>query len=261
MDFNLTDEQQMLRDAVRRFVGEQYAFEARRRVLDSADGFSKQNWRTYAELGWIALGLPEDVGGLNCSFVETAIVMEEFGRVLAMEPYASSAILCARIVDVSGRSELREALLPALGEGKLLMALAHSEADSRYNLAAVGATTARAVGEGYVLDGSKMLAFDSPSADQLIVSARLDSGFGLFLVPRETAGVSLQPYPLIDDTRASDVEFKAVRLTASALLVEPQRALEVLEEAIDRTVLAQVAEALGAMEAVLDITKIGRAHV
>lgn len=254
MDFNLTDEQQMLRDAVRRFVGEQYAFEARRRVLDSADGFSKQNWRTYAELGWIALGLPEDVGGLNCSFVETAIVMEEFGRVLAMEPYASSAILCARIVDVSGRSELREALLPALGEGKLLMALAHSEADSRYNLAAVGATTARAVGEGYVLDGSKMLAFDSPSADQLIVSARLDSGFGLFLVPRETAGVSLQPYPLIDDTRASDVEFKAVRLPASALLVEPQRALEVLEEAIDRTVLAQVAEALGAMEAVLDIT-------
>lgn len=254
MDFNLTDEQQMLRDAVRRFVGEQYAFEARRRVLDSADGFSKQNWRTYAELGWIALGLPEDVGGLNCSFVETVIVMEEFGRVLAMEPYASSAILCARIVDMSGRSELREALLPALGEGKLLMALAHSEADARYNLAAVGTTTAKAVGEGYMLEGSKTLAFDSPSADQLIVSARLDSGFGLFLVPRETAGVTLQSYPLIDDTRAADVEFKAVRLPASALLVEPQRALEVLEEAIDRTVLAQVAEALGAMEAVLEIT-------
>lgn len=254
MDFNLTDEQQMLREAVRRFTQEQYSFEARRRLLESEQGFGADNWNSYAELGWLALGLPEDVGGLNCSFVETALVMEEFGRVLALEPYASSAILCARIIDASEKSEHREALLPALGEGKLRMALAHSEADARYNLAAVRFTKAERSGEGFVLDGVKTLAFDAPAADQLIVSAHIDEDFGLFLVPRGANGVSLSEYRLIDGTRAADVEFKAVHLPASALLVEPARALKVLEEAIDRTVLAQVAEALGAMEAVLEIT-------
>lgn len=254
MDFNLTDEQQMLRDAVRRFAQEQYTFEARRRWLESEPGFGHENWRSYAELGWLALGLPEDVGGLDCSFVETALVMEEFGRVLALEPYASSAILCARIVDVSGNGEHRAELLPALGEGKLRMALVHSEADARYNVATVQSTTAKRSGDGYVLDGVKTLAFDAPAASQLIVSARLDDGFGLFVVPRDASGVSLNAYPLIDGMHAADVEFKAVRLPASALLVEPARALGVLEEAIDRTVLAQVAEALGAMEAVLEIT-------
>jgi alkylation response protein AidB-like acyl-CoA dehydrogenase len=254
MDFNLTDEQQMLREAVRRFAQEQYTFEARRRVIESAAGCSSENWSSYAELGWLALGLPEDVGGLNCSFVETALLMEEFGRVLALEPYASSAILCARIVDASQKGEHRDALLPALGEGKLRMALAHSEADARYNLGAVQSTTAEATGEGYVLDGLKTLVFDAPSADRLIVSARVNGGFGLFLVEPGLTGVSMNAYPLIDGTHAADVEFKAVKLPASALLVEPDRALAILEEAIDRTVLAQVAEALGAMQAVLDIT-------
>ena len=254
MNFNLTDEQQMLRDAVRRFAAERYTFDARRRLLENADGFSKENWSSYAELGWLALGLPEDVGGLNCSFVETALVMEEFGRVLALEPYASSAILCARIIDASGNVGQRTSLLPAIGEGRLRMALAHSEADSRYSLATVQATAAKSVDDGYVLDGVKTLAFDAPAADQLIVSAALDGGFGLFLVPAETRGVSLSPYPLIDGTRAADVELKAVRLPRPALLVDSSQALGVLEEAIDRTVLALVAEALGAMEAVLEIT-------
>lgn len=254
MDFNLTDEQQMLREAVRRFAQEQYTFEARRRLIDSPEGFGQENWSAYAELGWLALGLPEDVGGLNCSFVETALVMEEFGRVLALEPYASSAILCARMVDASQKAEHRETLLPALGEGKLRMALAHSEADSRYNLAAIYSTMATVTGDGYVLDGQKTLAFDAPAADQLIVSACVNGGFALFVVPREMSGVSMDAYTLIDGSRAADVTFKSVKLPSSALLVEPSHALEVLEEAIDRTVLAQVAEALGAMEAVLDIT-------
>jgi alkylation response protein AidB-like acyl-CoA dehydrogenase len=109
-------------------------------------------------------------------------------------------------------------------------------------------------GNGYVLDGVKTLAFDAPSADQFIVSARFGNGFALFLVPRDADGVSVNAYPLIDGSRAADIEFRSVRLPGSALLVDPSRALDVLEEAVDRTVLAQVAEALGAMEAVLEIT-------
>jgi alkylation response protein AidB-like acyl-CoA dehydrogenase len=255
MDFNLTDEQQMLRDGVRRFAVERYSFESRKRLLASTERFSAENWSTYAELGWLALALPEDAGGLGCSFVETAIVMQELGRVLALEPYATSAILGAHILNASANNSQRQELLSQLGSGELRLALAHTEPDTRYELESVHATTAMAAGDGYVLNGVKTLVFDAPSAHQLIVSAvMLNQGFGLFSVPKETSGVSISAYPLIDGTRAADIELKAVHVPNSALLIEPDRALGVLEEAMDRTVLAQVAEALGAMESVLDIT-------
>jgi alkylation response protein AidB-like acyl-CoA dehydrogenase len=255
VDFNLTDEQQMLRDGVRRFATERYSFEARKRLLATTERFSHQNWRTYAELGWLALALPEELGGLGCSFVETAIVMQELGRVLALEPYATSAILGAHIIGTSGNNEQRAELLPQLGSGELRIALAHSEPDVRYELDTVRATTAKATADGYILRGVKTLVFDAPTADQLIVSAALVGGsFGLFIVPVQASGVTMSAYPLIDGTRAADIVFNDVRVPKTALLLEPPRALDVLEEAIDRTVLAQVAEALGAMESVLEIT-------
>ena len=256
MDFNLTDEQQMLRDGVRRFAVERYSFEARKRLLATVERYSPQNWNTYAELGWLALALPEEVGGLGCSFVETAIVMQELGRVLALEPYATSAILGAHIIGASENNNQRAPLLSQLGTGQLRVALAHSEPGARYELNAVHATTAHATDDGYVLSGVKTLVFDAPAADQLVVSAAMaaEGSFGLFIVPTDAAGVVMNAYPLIDGTRAADIELKALRLPNSALLVSPRRAFDVLEEAIDRTVLAQVSEALGAMEAVLDIT-------
>jgi alkylation response protein AidB-like acyl-CoA dehydrogenase len=255
MDFNLTDEQQMLRDGVRRFAVERYSFEARKRLLATTERFSAENWSTYAELGWLALALPEDAGGLGCSFVELAIVMQELGRVLALEPYATSAILGAHIIGASENKSQRAQVLSQIGTGQLRVALAHSEPDARYELEAVRAT-AQATEDGYVLSGVKTLVFDAPSADRLIVSAALagEGSFGLFIVPTDASGVVMDAYPLIDGTRAADIELKAVHLPKLALLVEPRRALDVLEEAIDRTVLAQVAEALGAMEAVLEIT-------
>ncbi len=255
MDFNLTDEQQMLRDGVRRFATERYSFEARKRLLATAERFSQRNWSTYAELGWLALALPEEVGGLGCSFVETAIVMQELGRVLALEPYATTAVLGAHIISASGNDEQPRELLSQLASGHLRIALAHGEPEARYELDAVRTTTARLTDSGYVLSGIKTLVFDAPAADQLIVSAGLaEAGFGLFIVPTRAAGVAMTAYPLIDGTRAADVELEEVQVPETALLVAPPRALAVLEEAIDRTVLAQVAEALGAMESVLDIT-------
>jgi alkylation response protein AidB-like acyl-CoA dehydrogenase len=255
MDFNLTDEQQMLRNGVRRFATERYSFEARKRLLATTERFSLQNWSTFAELGWLALALPEKVGGLACSFVETAIVMQELGRALALEPYATSAILCAHIIGAAASSEQREELLSRLGIGQLRVALAHSEARARYELDAIHSTTATLTDNGYRLSGSKTLVFDAPSADQLIVSAALPAGgFGLFLVPVEATGLVLTPYPLIDGTRAADIALNDLQLPKSSLLLEPPHASAVLEEAMDRTVLAQVAEALGAMESILEIT-------
>jgi len=256
MNFDLTDEQEMLRDAARRFAGKHYSFTQRRSIMATGDGFSPAAWQAYAEMGWLGLELPEAVGGLECSFVETVLLMEEFGRVLALEPFASSAILCAAIVNKSGNQSQRTALLQSLIEGRVLLALAHSEAGDRYARRGPMHSGAVPTGDGFVLNGEKTLAFDAPSADHLVVSARLETGVGLFLVPKAAAGLGVKGYRLIDGTQAGDVVLRDVRLPESALLIEPARAIEVLEEALDRTVLAQIAEAVGAMEAVLEITNI-----
>lgn len=251
MDFNLNDEQQMLRDGVERFVRENYKFETRRDLLTTAEGFSRDNWQQYADLGWIGMSFPEDAGGLGFSFVETAIILEQFGRGLVMEPYAVNAVLCARIIERSGSKAHRDALLPAISEGKLLVALAHAEAGSRFDLKAVKATTAKAAGKGFTITGTKTLVLGAPTADKLIVSAAVSGGFALFLVDRKAAGVTLREYRLIDGSGAADIEFKDA---AAEQLVDAKNAYDVIEEATDRATLGAVAEALGAMEQVLDIT-------
>jgi alkylation response protein AidB-like acyl-CoA dehydrogenase len=255
MDFNLTEEQQMLRDSARRFVHEHYEPEQRRALTKTESGFSCEHWEDMADLGWLALGLPEDVGGLACSFVEVAILLEEFGRGLVLEPYVSSAVLCGHILEAADNVQARADTLRAVAEGRRRLALAHYESAQRYELAPV-AVRARDTGEGFVLDGTKTLVLDAPAADQLIVSARVEGeeGFALFLLDSATGGVTLQPYPLIDDSRAADVEFTSVRLPRSALLIGPARSQRVMDEALDRATLARVAEALGAMECVMQLT-------
>lgn len=255
MDFNLNEEQRILRDSAARLVAERYPFTARRKLAETALGFDAANWATYAELGWLALELPEELGGLGCSFVETLVLLEEFGRGMVLEPYLASAVLCARIVERSGAQAHRAALLPRLAEGKLQLALADAESDARFDIGHAQAM-ARRSGEGYVLDGFKLMALGAASADRLIVSARVDGEerFALFLVDPQAPGVSIHPYILIDRTRAADIELKSVAIGESDLLIGTGRAPEVLEEALDRATLALVAQMLGMMETVLDVT-------
>lgn len=256
MDFNLTEEQQLLRDSVERFIREQYDFETRRALLKTPDGISREIWRSFAELGWLALGIPEEFGGLGLDFVEVSILMQGLGVGLVLEPVVSTAVLNARILERAENDTQRHAVLPQIAEGGLRIALAHTEAASRFNLACVEATMVERGDEGYALSGTKFMALDAPTADLLIVSARMPDtdGFGLFLVDPGAEGVALDAYRLIDGTSAADIRFDRVSLAAEALLVAPERAPDVLEEALDRCILAQVAEAIGAMGAVMEIT-------
>jgi alkylation response protein AidB-like acyl-CoA dehydrogenase len=255
MDFNVTEEQRMLRDSAKRFVREHYGIEHRRTLSKTESGFSSDHWHRIADLGWLALALPEDVGGLACSFVEVAILLEELGRGLVLEPYVSSALLCAHILDTSDNAPARAQALSAIAEGRRRVALAHHESAQRYDLTPVS-TRAKRQGEDFLINGVKSLVLDAPSADQLIVSARVEDeeGFSLFLVDTATVGVKLETYPLIDDSRAADIELTNVLLPRSALLVGAARSQPVLDLALDRATLARVAEALGAMEAVLELT-------
>jgi alkylation response protein AidB-like acyl-CoA dehydrogenase len=254
MDFNLTDEQQMLRESASRFVREQYGFEARRKwAADS--GWSPERWGQYAEMGWLSLSIPEQFGGLGCSFVETALVAEELGRGIALEPFVGCAVLAARLIeraDAPGLGAQREALLAGIADGSAITLLAHSEPGSRFELDSVQAQ-ARATETGWVIDGTKMMVPGAPSAAHFIVSARLEGqGTALFLVHREA--VVLQAYSLIDGTRAGDLELHGVAVGKDAMLAAPGRAAPLIEEAMDRAALAQVAEGLGCMEAVLALT-------
>jgi alkylation response protein AidB-like acyl-CoA dehydrogenase len=251
MDFNLTEEQRMLRESAARFVREQYGFDARQRWAQES-GWSPECWRRYAEFGWLALGIPEEDGGLGCGFVETVLVAEELGRGMVLEPYAACAVLAARLIELADAPDFpvrRSALLGDIAAGDAIVLLAHGEAGTRFELDGV-TTRARRDGDLWWLEGRKMMVAGAPAATHFIVSARVEGeGIALFLLPRES--VSLHMYPLIDGTRGADIEMRSLPVAAEALIVTPQHGLELLEEAQDRAALAQVAEGLGCMEAVM----------
>jgi alkylation response protein AidB-like acyl-CoA dehydrogenase len=255
MDFNPTNEQLMLRDSARRFVSNEYSWDVHRALSRSELGYSADHWRSFGEFGWLGLGLPESVGGLGCSFVETAILMEELGRALVLEPYVSSAVLCAYVLDRCGNKATRLQALRQLITADCRLALAHWEPSQRYDHSLPHARATRTEA-GFALNGEKSLVLDAHAADHFIVSACLEDerNYSLFLVSRTAPGLRITVYPLIDDSRAADIRLDHVFVPASALLEAPIVSSAILEEAIDRATLARSAEALGAMEAVMQVT-------
>jgi alkylation response protein AidB-like acyl-CoA dehydrogenase len=251
MEFDLTDEQRMLQEGAERFLQESYSFDHRRVTLAGATRCDDSTWRSFAELGWLALLTPEEYGGLGAGPFESVLLAEAMGRRLVVEPFATTAVLCARLIERGSNEALRNDLLPRLAEGKLRVALAALEPGRGYELTNP-ATRARRTGAGYVLNGAKLLVQDEPAAQRLIVSASTDEGVALFAVDKDLPGVTARAYPLIDGRLAADVDFVDVQLPVSAILCNAASAPNVLDEALDRLRVFEVAEALGAMEAVME---------
>ena len=259
MNFNLTEEQRALAGTVQRFLAQQYGFEARRAILRSAEGWSRETWRQLAEMGLLALQVPPEHGGMAPAAIETMVTLNAMGRALLLEPYLSSAILGSALVGALGSPAQREALLPDMAGGGRLVVPAAGEAGARYDLSRV-ATTARRGGAGWVLAGRKAVVLHAPAADLLLVSARTAgaaddaAGISLFAVPTRSPGVRLIPYPLIDGQRAADVVLDEVSLATEALLGAEGAALPALEAAWDLGVAGLCAEAVGVLQATLDAT-------
>jgi len=256
MNFNLTDEQQQLRDTLARFVQKDYAFEKRKAILKSKDGYSREAWKQLADMGLTALGLPEAHGGLPGNAVDTMVVMEVLGRGLVVEPYVATVVLGAGLVAQLGSEAQQQALLPGVASGERLLALAHEEAGGRYELEHVG-TAAKKQGDHYLLNGAKTVVLHGAQADTLIVSARTSGrerdarGISLFLVARGAAGVTVRDNPTHDGQRAAEIAFKNAR---AELLGKEGHGLAALEHAIDRGIAALCAEAVGNMAALVEIT-------
>jgi pimeloyl-CoA dehydrogenase small subunit len=254
MNFDLTDEQRLLGETLERFVADRYNFQSRERYLREPDGFSRAIWTELAELGVLALPFAEDDGGFGAGGVETMLVMQALGRGLVVEPYLSTVILCGTALRLAATPAQKAARLPALIAGETLMALAHGERNAPRNTLTQIRTKATRRDGGWALDGEKSAVLDGDSADLLIVSARTDEGVTLFLADTRAEGISIRGNPTYDGRRIADVTFEGARLTADAMLGAPGAGAGVLRSVIETATAALTAEAVGIMEATLDLT-------
>ena len=259
MDFDLSEEQRMLKESVDRLLEDRYSFEQRKIYTKAPDGWSRELWQQYADLGLLGVPFDSKYGGFGGGPVETMILMEAFGASLVLEPYFATVTLFGGCVRIAGTDAQKTALLPKIAEGKLLGAFAHSERNSRYDLADVQ-TTARKDGAGWVLDGEKTVVIHGDCADKLIVSGRISGsqrdkdGIGLFLVDAKAPGVTRKGYPTQDSLRAADITLKGVKVGAADVLGEPGKAFSIIERVAQSAIQALSAEAVGGMQEMLDIT-------
>jgi alkylation response protein AidB-like acyl-CoA dehydrogenase len=246
MDFDFSDDQQQLRDAVAKWVEKGYSFD-RRRGITAAGGFSREAYNELAELGLAGLYVSEDDGGLGMGPVEGMVVMEQLGRGMVLEPLAQT-LVCSGVLGAYGNPEVKAAWLPGMASGEKLVVLAHQERKARYRTD-VCATVATAAGSGWTLNGTKNVVPAGDQADAFVVPAMANRKLALFVVERGAAGVSTRGHLTQDGARAADVTL----VNSPATLITPD-GQTALEHAIDIGIAALCAEAVGVMDQTLAIT-------
>lgn len=253
MNFDISEEQQMLRESVARFVQDNYDFDTRRGIAASDDAMSRENWQTFAELGWLSIPFAEDVGGFGGNAVDTMVIMEQLGKGLVLEPYVATVLLFGGVIQAAGSAAQQEDWLARVIGGEVLGALAYLERHSRFELNDV-TTTATAEGDGYVINGEKTVVFGGAVADTLVVTARTggeqrdEAGISLFLVDANAEGVSRAGYQLMDGQQVANVTFENCRVGADALLGEAGGGLAPLQAAVNQAIIGLCSEAVGIME-------------
>ncbi len=253
-----SDERQLLQDSLQDYFSNKYSFEHFRTLSQPqhSDGYGKSEWKEYAELGWLGVSMPESAGGSAAGMTELGIIMAAAGGALALEPLIGTAVLGAGALEKAGTADQQQ-LLSKIVLGEHTLAFCHSEPDAGYARNYV-TTVATEAGDNYVLNGGKSFALHADSADSLIVSARLGSSDGplsLFLVPTETQGVEQIAAPALDMRRGAAVSLKNASVPKSARLGTGDNDMTaVVDDIIDRGVLAVCAEAAGAMAAVTEQT-------
>jgi len=259
VDFSYTDEQKMLQESVQKFVQKSYDFNTRNKIIASESGYSKDNWQLFAELGWLTVPFSEADGGFGGSAVDLILMMDEFGKAMLVEPFVPTAVLSGGLIAALGSDEQKSELIAPLMEGGVQLAFAYAEPGSRYNLASV-ATSAKVEGDTVTITGCKIAVLNGSNARKLLVVARESGdkndrdGISIFMVDADVEGVSIQAYPNIDGKMSARVTFDAVKVAVTARLGAAGAAIGALETVIDRATVAVSAEAVGALEALLQKT-------
>ena len=252
MDFDFSDDQQALREAVAKWVEKSYDFERRQQIVKSG-GFDRAVYNELAELGLTGIYVSEEYGGMGMGPVEAMVVLEELGRGIVTEPLAQAFVTSA-VIQAYGSDEVKQQWLPKIASGEALVVLAHQERAARYRLNHV-TTRATKAGNGWTLSGAKSLVPAGDEADAFIVPARSAgadtdaTGIALFLVAKGAQGLAVRGYPTQDGARAAELTLKDTPTTLIAT-----DALPVLEHAVDAGIAAVCAEGVGVMDRLVAIT-------
>ena len=253
MNFDLSEEQQLLSDSVARFVSDQYPLDQRQLTVLSEQGFSSEHWQTMAELGWLGASIPEQYQGFGGNQADTMVLMEQLGKGLVLEPFFASAVLAASALKYGGSDTQQNEWLPQIADGSKQLTLAYAEEQARFDLHDV-ITRAEQNPDGFTLNGRKSMVLHAASADAMIVSARVTgaqtekSGIELFLVDTNAEGVTINAFPTVDGLRAAEVTLNNVSIPAAAKLACSEGGFKVLNRVAIDGILALAAEAVGAME-------------
>ena len=259
MDFSVNEEQAMLAESVARFIDNDYDFDTRQKIAGADAPFSREMWRTFAELGWTAVPFDDADGGLGGGPVELTLMMEQFGRGLVVEPFLPTVILAGGVLRRAANRMQKDGWLSALIGGELQAALAFAEPQGRFNLVDI-ATSAKSVNGRYRLSGRKSFVLNGGEAELLIVPARTAggqrdrNGITLFAVAGDAEGVVRRPYPTVDAHSAAEVVLTDVEVPADAVLGEVGAGFDILEATVDEATLAVCAEAVGILRTMHDKT-------
>ncbi|UFZ01582.1 pimeloyl-CoA dehydrogenase small subunit [Bradyrhizobium ontarionense] len=259
MDFDLSEEQRLLKDSIDGLLADAYDFDKRKQYMKEKGGWSRAMWSKLAEQGLLGLPFSEDDGGFGAGGVETMIVMEAMGRALVLEPYLATVVLSGGFLRHGGSAAQKAAHLPGIIDGSKTFAFAQLEKQSRYDLFDV-ATSAKKKGDGYVIDGEKFVVLNGENADTLIVTARTaggqrdKSGIGVFIVPTDAKGVTRKGYPTQDGLHAADITLTGVEVGADSVIGDPANGLPLIERVVDEARIALCAEAVGLMDESLNTT-------
>jgi pimeloyl-CoA dehydrogenase small subunit len=259
MDFDLSEEQRLLKESVEGLLGNSYDFDQRKKYMTEKGGWSKGVWSKLAEQGLLGLPFSEDDGGFGAGAVEIMIVMEAMGRALVLEPYLATVVIAGGFLRHGGSAAQKAAYIPSIIDGSKTFAFAQLEKNSRYDLQDV-ATSAKKKGDGWVIDGEKFVVLNGENADTLIVTARTKggqrdaSGIGVFLVPGNAKGVAKKTYPTQDGLHAADISFTGVEVGADSVIGDPDNGLPLIERVVDEARTAICAEAVGIMDESLKTT-------
>ena len=247
MNLNFSDEQQMLRELIQKFCESDYTFEKREEIIKSGEGFNRDFWQQFSELGWLSLPFKEDSGGLGYGPVELSILFEEFGKVLVVEPYLSTVVLSGTILDNSS-FDRRIELIDGIMTGEKHLSLAYIEPDQNSDHSTPQAIASHQ-GDDILVNGKKSLVLNGGSANHFIVVVTLDNETTLVLIDNDQAGVSLNQYPTVDGQTCAELEFENVSITNEAIIAQGDEAKRLLNEALNLATLCVSAESIGCMTA------------
>lgn len=250
-----TEEQQLLRSAARELVATRAPLAASpgRRVGDEGLDGDRRLWHDLAELGWVGITLPPEHGGSGGTLGDLAVILDALGGTLCATPFISTVVLGGGLIRSLGSVAQRDALIPAIANGSVTVAVAFQDGDHLDGDR--DGTIATPVGDGrWKIRGAKRLVLDGPSADQLLVTARTVEGFGAFLLPIATEGLTVRPRRLIDQQLVADVTLADVIVDPSALLGDPGSAGVAVDQALDAATVALCCEMLGSTRSVFELT-------